>query len=344
MSSKKAGLIGLLATGALLLAGCGGSDSAGGGSSSAASGSSAEAGSGDLTKITLATNPSSQTAPLFLGVKDGIYAKHGLEVEVVPQTDVAAIISGVASGQYDFGFATVVHVINANVNDIPIRAVATVEGQQKPAEDPEEGNALVAGPNSGITSAGDLGGKNLGVIGLSSLNTLAAWDMAAKAGVDTTTINLIQLPFGQMTAALTAGDIDAAVIQAPFISDAVAGGGTIIGKPNVETFPNMAVGLYTTSQGYIDANPETVKAFADATVEAQEYATDNIDKAKDTLVENLGITPEAAKAAKWNTGSNPYVNVEGFAKAQELLTKYAGQTRQLDVNTLVWPGALEGGQ
>jgi NitT/TauT family transport system substrate-binding protein len=327
----------LLAAGALvavtaLLAGCAGSSDAG---------TDSDAGSAELTKITVATNPSAQTAPIYLGIQDGIFAKHGLEVELVPQTDVAAIISGVASGQYDFGFATVVHVINANVNDIPIRAVATVEGQQKAEEEPDEGNALVAGPDSGITSAGDLGGKTLGVIGLSSLNTLAAWDMADKEGVDTTSINLVQLPFGQMPAALAAGDIDAAVVQAPFIAEAEGVGATIIGKPNVETFPDMAVGLYTTSQGYIDQNPDTVKAFADAMVESQQYASENIDKAKETLVTNLNLTEEAAKAAKWNTDSDPYVNVDGFEKAQELLTKYAGQTKQLDVNELVWSGALE---
>lgn len=317
-----------------LLAGCaGGSD----GSDAAGSGS----GTGEITKITVATNPSAQTAPLYLGIEDGIFAEHGLEVELVPQTDVAAIISGVASGQYNFGFATVVHVINANVNDIPIRAVATVEGQQKAEEEPDEGNALVAGADSGIASAGDLGGKTVGVIGLSSLNTLAMWDMAAKEGVDHSTINLVQLPFGQMPAALANGDIDAAVVQAPFIADAEANGATIIGKPNVQTFPDMAVGLYTTSQNYIDSNPDVVEAFAAAMIESQEHATENIDAAKATLVTNLGLTEEAAAAAKWNTSSNPYVNTEGFSTAQELLTKYAGQTKELDVETLVWPGALE---
>ena len=323
-----------LLAGTVLLAGCasGGTDTAG---------STDAAGSGELTKITVATNPSAQTAPIYLGIQDGIFADHGLEVELVPQTDVAAIISGVASGQYDFGFATVVHVLNANANDIPIRAVATVEGQQKAEEEPDEGNALVAGPDTGITSAGDLGGKTVAVIGLSSLNTLAMWDMAAKEGVDTTSINLVQLPFGQMPAALANGDVDAAVVQAPFIADAEASGATVIGKPNVETFPDMAVGLYTTSQSYIDANEDTVKAFADAMIESQQYATDNIDAAKQTLVTNLNLTEEAAMAAKLNTGSNPYVNTEGFATAQELLKKYAGFTKDLDPTTLVWPGALE---
>lgn len=331
MARTLPGTVAALVAAAALVAGCSGGSTGADDSASGTDGS---------TTVTLAVNPSAQSAPLFLGIQDGIFARHGLDIEVVPQTDVAAIISGVASGQYDFGFATVVHMINSNINGIPIRAVATVEGQQKAAEDPEEGNALVAGPGTGITSAGDLGGKTLGVIGLSSLNTLAAWDMAAKQGVDPASIELVQLPFGQMAAALVAGDVDAAVIQAPFIADAVERGATIVGKPNVETFPDMAVGLFTSSQNYIDSNEAQVQAFSTAMVEAQEYATANIDKAKLTLVDNLGITPEAAEAAKWNTGSNPHVNVEGFATAQELLKKYAGETGEVDVTTLVWPGAL----
>lgn len=298
-------------------------------------------GGGELTTVTLAVNPSAQSAPLYYGLQEGIFEKHGIDLEIVPQTDVAAIISGVASGQYEFGFATVVHTINANLNGIKIRAVATVEGQQKDSEDPEEGNSLVAAPNSGVEDAGDLTGKTLGVVGLASLNTFAAYDMIDRAGGDASSVELVQLPFGQMTTALASGDIDAAVIQAPFISDAIGIGGKVIGKPNVETFPNMAVGLYTTVQSYIDENEEVVQAFSDAILEAQSESSANVDEARATLVENLGITEEAASAAKWNTDSNPHVNVEGFEKAQELLMKFGDQSEELDVNELVWPGSLE---
>lgn len=303
-----------------------------------------DGGTGDsveLTRVTVATNPSSQTAPLYYGIQEGIFEDHGLEVEIVPQTDVAAIVSGVASGQYDFGFATVVHVINSNLNGIPTRAVATVEGQQKSEEEPEEGNALVVAPGSDITTPKDLEGKTLGVVGLASLNTYAAYNMIGEDGGDPSLVELVQLPFGQMTAALASGDIDAAVIQAPFISEATGVGGVIIGKPNVQTFPNMAVGLYTTTQSFIDANEETVEAFSAAMIEAQEQASANLREARLTLVDNLGLTEEAALAAIWNTGSNPYVNIEGFEKAQELLIAYGDQSEELDVTVLVWPGALE---
>ncbi len=331
MTSKRilSAAAGLLA-GALLLSGCTGD------------GNGTEPGAdGELTKITVATNPSAQMAPLYLGIEDGIFAEHGLEVEVVHQTDIGAILAGVASNQYQFGFATAVHVINSNLNDIPIRAVATVDGRQNPDEGPDDGNSLVAGPDSGISSAADLGGKTLAVVGLASLNTFTASELAAQAGVDPSTIDLVQLPFGQMAAALAGGEVDAAVIQAPFIADAIAGGSTVIGKPNVEVFPDMAIGFYNTTQSYIDQSPEVVQAFSDAIIASQEHATANVEKARATLVTQLDLTEEAAQAAKWNVGSDPRVNLDGLTRAQELLIAYNDQTRELDVETLVWPGALQ---
>lgn len=296
---------------------------------------------GEVHTVTLSTNPSTQSAPVFLGLEEGIFEDHGIDLEIVPQTDVAAIISGVASGQYDFGFATVVHIITANSNDIPIRAVATVEGQQKTEEDPDEGNSMVAGPDSGIESPADLEDSTMAVVGLSSLNSLAAFELAERAGVDPESIELVQLPFGQMPAALAAGDVDAAVVQAPFISEAMEDGSTIIAKPNVEVFPDMAVGVYTSSQQFIDSDEEVVQAFNEAIVESQQYASDNVEDAQATLVEHLEITEEAAAESMWNTDSNPHVNAEGFETAQRLMIEHDDQTEELDVDELIWSGSLE---
>ena len=131
----------------------------------------------------------------------------------MPQTDIAAIVSGIASGTYDLGFATVVHVLTANANGIPIRAISTIEGQIRPDD---EGTVTIASAESGITDFADLEGKGLATSGLSSQNTLTTWALADEAGADPKSIELVQLPFGQMAAALENGDVDAAVMQWPF--------------------------------------------------------------------------------------------------------------------------------
>lgn len=294
-----------------------------------------------LTQITVSFNPASQDAPLFVGMDAGIFAKHGIIVQVVPQTDVAAIVSGVASGQYNFGFATAVHIINAHVNNIPIKAVSTVDGQQAAKEKDDQGNALLAGAKSNIKSPADLGGKKLAVIGLASLNTLAAQELAAKAGVDVKTIKLVQLPFGQMPAALASGDVDAAVVQSPFIAEAINTGAKVIAKPNVQLFANQAVGFFVTSDGYIASSPKIVKGFSEAMIESQAYAASHVETAQKTLISHLNLTPAAAAAATWCTDCNPEVNTTGITNVQKLMTTYAGLKITTPMKDLVWSGALK---
>ncbi|OLT14297.1 hypothetical protein BJF78_02230 [Pseudonocardia sp. CNS-139] len=202
------------------------------------------------------------------------------------------------------------------------------------------GNALVAGPDSGITGPADLGGRTLAVIGLSSLNTLAAQELAARAGVDAASIQLVQMPFGQMPAALAAGDVDAAVVQSPFIAEALADGSTVVAKPNVELFADEAVGLFLTSESTVNRDEPTVRGFAQAMVESQEYAAANVPAAQATLVDRLGLTPEAAAAATWCTTCDPALDTEGLTTVQDLMVRFAGLDDPAPVDEAVWAEAL----
>ncbi|GAA3202223.1 ABC transporter substrate-binding protein [Microbacterium terregens] len=298
----------------------------------------------EKASLTIAINPSSQFAPMYYGMESGIFEEHGLELEIVPQTDVAAIVSGVASGTYDLGFATVVHVLTANANGIPIRAVATIEGQIRPDD---EGTVTIASAASGITDFSGLEGKKLATVGLSSHNTLTAWALAEEAGIDPKSIELVQLPFGQMAAALQNGDVDVAVMQWPFAGDALANGGVALEYNNRVMFQDTATTFFNASQSFIDQNPNTVKAFADAMAESIEAATADPDAARAALVPGLGITTEQAAGARWNIGGVPQLNLKAFETAQKFLVKYSEDAsaksaiEALDVSTLVWSGALE---
>ncbi|MER7797919.1 ABC transporter substrate-binding protein [Microbacterium sp. NPDC096154] len=294
--------------------------------------------------LTVAINPSTQFAPFYYGIESGIFEEHGLELEVVPQTDIAAIVSGLASGTYDIGFATVVHVVTANANGIPIRGVSTIEGQ---IQEDDEGTVTIAAADSGITDFAGLEGKRVATVGLSSHNTLTMWELADRAGADTSTIELVQLPFGQMAAALESGDVDAAIMQWPFAAEALEAGGVELGYNNRELFVDTATTLFNASQSFIDQNPNTVRAFADAMHESILGATENQDAAKESLVDGLGITAEQAETARWNVGGRPELNLDAFEIARDLLVKFstdqAARTalENLDIETVVWPGALE---
>lgn len=303
-----------------------------------------DGGAPEKSQLTVAINPSTQFAPLYYGIEQGIFEEHGLELEITPQTDIAAIVSGLASGTYDVGFATVVHVVTANSNGIPIRAISTIEGQ---IQEDDDGTITIASADSGITDFADLEGKRVATIGLSSHNTLTMWELVDRAGGDPTSIELVQLPFGQMAAALDSGDVDAAIMQWPFAAEALAAGGVELGYNNRELFVDTATTMFNTSQSFIDQNPNTVRAFADAMEESILGSTEDPETAKAALVDGLGITAEQAESARWNDGDDPAVNLTAFETARDLLVKFstdqsaATALENLDVSTVVWPGAIE---
>lgn len=334
LSKARLGGAAALAVAGLLLTGCGGQ-------SAPETGGDGEPEKADLT---VAINPSTQFAPFFYGIQSGIFEEHGLSIEVVPQTDIAAIISGLASGTYDFGFATVVHVITANANGVPIRTVSTIEGQ---IQDDDEGTVTIASGESGITDIAGLEGKRVATVGLSSHNTLTLWALADKAGIDPKSIELVQLPFPQMAAALAAGDVDAAVMQWPFAAEALADGGVALEYNNRVLYAGTATTFFNTSQSFIDQNPKTVAAFEAAMFESIEAANEDPEAANQSLVEGLDYSPEQAENARWNVGGNPAVSLEAFERTQESLIAYGEDPaardaiEALDLPSLVYPGALE---
>lgn len=325
------GIVAAVASIALLAACSGGTDPA-------------DDGAPEKPQLTVAINPSTQFAPLYYGLQEGIFDEYGLELEIVPQTDIAAIISGLASGTYDLGFATIVHVVTANANGIPIRAVSSIEGQIQADDD---GTVTIASAESGIEEFGDLAGKRVATVGLSSHNTLTLWELADRAGVDTASIELVQLPFGQMAAALESGDVDAAIMQWPFASEALEAGGVELGFNNRELFVDTATTMFNASQTFIDQNPNTVRAFADAMEQSILGATEDEEAAKASLIDGLGITAEQAENARWNVGGDPAINLDAFEIARDLLVKFSpdqavvSALEDLDVSTVVWPGALD---
>ena len=316
----------------LLAAGCSSTETPSGGGATLPA--------GQVKTLNVAYNPAAQFAPMFVAMDAGIFEKHGVKLNITPITDVASIVSGVASGQYDLGFATVVNVIVADANGIPIKVVSTVDGQQTSKETDTQGNALLAGPKTDIKTVADLKGKSVAVVGLQGLNALGLQQLLDSAGVDVKSVKLVQLPFGQMADALANGSVQAGVVQSPFIADALSKGSTVIAKPNIQLFADAAVGVFVTSQKFIDSDAAAVKAFHDGEKEGQAYAAAHVDEARQTLVKYLKLTPEAAAAATWCTTCNPDVNTKGLALVQTALQKFGNVNDTTPVDQLVWPGAL----
>jgi NitT/TauT family transport system substrate-binding protein len=287
-----------LTTGALLLVAtaCGSSD---GGSPDAG------ASSGGVTTVKLGLIPIVDVAPLYLGQKKGLFEKHGLKLEFTTAQGGAAIVPGVASGQFQFGFSNVTSLMVAQSNNVPVRAVAN--GNASTGVQDKDFSELMVKKGSSIKSAKELAGKKVAINTLKNINETAVRESVRKAGGDPDKVTFVEMAFDQMPAALDKGQIDAASVVEPATATIKSQGGRIIASPLVDVAPDLTVAMYFTSTRYAQQHPDVVKKFQEATAESLSYADAHPDEARQIVTTYTKIPAsvlEQVTLPKWPAEAN----------------------------------------
>ena len=128
---KKVMALGLIAVTAIALTGCTDSD---------ASTPSPQT-SGDLRKVRVAALPITETAALWGGIKAGIFAEHGLEVEVLPAQGGAQAIPALINGDIDFAIGQPFGPFRADLQNL---GVVIIGNYASSYADGDDINAVVA--------------------------------------------------------------------------------------------------------------------------------------------------------------------------------------------------------
>ncbi|MER5514169.1 ABC transporter substrate-binding protein [Streptomyces sp. NPDC002763] len=286
-----------LAAGIILLttAACG---SSGGSSSTSPS-------SGGTTTVKVGIIPIVDVAPLYLGQKEGFYSKRGLKLSMTLAQGGAAIVPGVTSGQFQFGFSNMTSLMIAQSNSVPVQAIAN--GVASTGVAGKDFGGLVVKKGSSITSAKQLEGKKVAVNTLKNINETAVRESVRKAGGDPGKVSFVELAFDQMPAALDKGQIDAAMAVEPALATMKLQGATEIASPLVDVAKNLTVAMYFTSTSYAQKNPDVVKKFQEATAESLAYADAHPDEVRG-IVTTYTKTPADVLAAvtlpKWPADPN----------------------------------------
>jgi NitT/TauT family transport system substrate-binding protein len=288
-----------LAAGTLLLATAACGSSEGSGTSGKA------ASSGGVTTVKLGLIPIVDVAPVYLGQKKGFYEKRGLKLTISTAQGGAAIVPGVVSGQFQFGFSNVTSLMVAQTNNVPVKAV--VNGIASTGVRGKDFNGLMVKKGSSIKSPKDLEGKKVAINTLKNINETAVRAAVRTAGGDPDKVKLVELPFDQMPAALDKGEIDAACVVEPATATIRSQGGVEIASPLVDIAPDLTVAMYFTSQQYEKQNPDVVKKFREATAESLAYAEAHPDEARAIVTTYTKIPAsvlEQVTLPKWPAEAN----------------------------------------
>jgi NitT/TauT family transport system substrate-binding protein len=262
-------LVSLVAAALLLvIAGCGSSDDE------------PPAASGGSTQVKVGVIPILDVAPIYLGKEKGFFSNRGIELTMETGQGGAAIVPGVVSGQFQFGFSNVTSLLIARSRGLPLKVVAN--GVASTSKDKADYSGVVTRDDA-IKTAADLAGKRVAVNTLKNIGDSTIRASVRKAGGDPSSIKFTELAFPDMPAALEAGRVDAVWVVEPFLSATLAQGGRLVASNYVDTAPDLTVAVYFTSERLLRENPDLVKRFTDAMTESLAYADAHPDEARQVL-------------------------------------------------------------
>lgn len=260
----------------LALSACGSGSPSGGVSEAPA-----DAGSGGLTKISVGVIPIVDTAPIWLGDEKGFFAEEGLELDLQTATGGAAIVPGVVSGSFDFAFSNLISVMVANDKGLDLQFVAN--GASTTGEEGTGFGAVVVPEDSDIQSAADLEGKTVSVNNLSNIGDTTIKHVVEQDGGNPDNIDFVEVAFPDAPAALQNGQVDAAWILDPFLTQARSEGARVISWNFTEMHPELDIAGYFTTSEKVQNEPELVEKFTRAMNKSLEYAQENPQEVRDIV-------------------------------------------------------------
>jgi NitT/TauT family transport system substrate-binding protein len=287
------GRLALLLALLLLAAACGGDDGDGG--NGADGGDGGDGGEEELPVIRIAGLPSQNAAPIFLAI-DKYAEEFGFEVEMDMLASGGETVSGVATGQYDFGTAGAGALLfNAHSEGLPVTLVAPV-GMAYPedyfvissqfASSQEEAEALAADltPVANETFAVNAPGV--------VLESMLA-EKLIEGGLDFSEVNIEHIGFADQVPALASGAVAAAVPVEPIATQAVEEGAAFRPYERPDTPPQPAAVLHANSD-WIEENREAAEAFMGAFHAASQDIADNGYYSEESLESIVNWTEEDA--------------------------------------------------
>jgi NitT/TauT family transport system substrate-binding protein len=259
----------------LVLAACGGGEQGG------EAGSTEGAAGGEMQDVTVGVIPIVDTAAIWLGKEQGFFEEEGLNLEIQTTSGGAAAVPGVVSGDFDFAFGNTLSVMVAQGQGLDLQYVTNGTTTSGNAE--KDFGAVVVPADSDIQSPADLAGKTVSVNNLNNIGDTTIRSVVEEDGGDPSTVDFVEVGFPDAPAALDRGQVDAAWILDPFLTQTVEDGARVVSYNFVEFDPELDIAGYFTTAEKVEQDAEMVQKFQSAMNRSLEYANENPDAVREIV-------------------------------------------------------------
>ncbi|MFZ5856534.1 MAG: ABC transporter substrate-binding protein [Chloroflexota bacterium] len=239
----------------------------------------------ELVTLKIAVLPIIDTLPMYVAQQEGLFAKHGVNVEFVPVASAPERDQLLAAGQADGTVNETLAVMLFNKDAVQMQAV-------RYALRPTEGYGhffILASGQSGITDAQGLKGVEIGVSQGTVIEYVTERLLQAE-GLTADEIKTIAVPkIPDRMALLASGELKAGVMPDPLASLAIQQGA--VNVLDDSQHPEYGFSVISFRKAVIDASPDAIKAFLAAIEDATALLNADPTKYNNVLSEQK-LVPE----------------------------------------------------
>lgn len=292
--------------------------------------------SGDLEKgkIKVSLIVSVDPAAHLHAMNAGYFKAEGLDVEVITADTGEKSQTNVLSNTVDIAFTTYPLIFTAaskNVADLRIVADCTSASPKS--------NMVVATPGSPVKTIGDLAGKRIGITSKNAVSHIITQSLMKDHGVDSSKVTWVPAPLPNMANSLKNGDLDAAYLPEPFITQAAKSVGSqpIVDASSGATQDFPIIGFVARKE-FVEKYPKTLAAWQRALFKANRDITKDEALLRATVAKYAKVDADTAALMTLPT-YNTVANASRIQRVADLLQTLGVIPTRIDAGPMIVPMA-----
>ena len=220
-------------------------------------------------KIVFGFSASTAFGNAFIAANEGLFKKHGLDVEMKLVPNSATTPAALMAGSLQVATPTAPNTMQAIDQGLDLVVIAGGGYYIKGTED----IAIMVRPESPIKTAKDFEGKRVSTPGLNAFLHVLFRKWMAENGGDYKKVTFTENAFAQSVDVLRSGQVDGILAVQPFMARALeTKAGRVVAFYVSALEGEIQSGWHVASRKWADANPKQVAAFRAAIEEASALA------------------------------------------------------------------------
>jgi NitT/TauT family transport system substrate-binding protein len=290
-----------------------------------------------LTPVRVGVLPNGDMIALLYGVRSGMFAKAGLDVQIDRSSpNGSTVAAAVSSGAYDIGKGSLTAIMDAHLRGVPF----TVIGSAAVYESKSPYVGMIVPKDSPIHQVSDFKSGVVGVNFLHDLSELALDKALGDAGGSTKDLQYTEIPMTAVLPAVESHRVLAAVASDPLLSQALDSGKVRL-IPIYNTFgSSFSFSIFFTTKDYAAKHVAAIKAFTRVLAESARYTNTHRDELAPMLSDFSGIPLTVLTHMPWVTNGTG-VDTASIQMLIDTAAKYKFISRRFSALEIIDPDVLE---